>query len=99
MTTTRGRLPEAFRIWRQDQEEFFLASSPNRAAVPCGRQADCMGMNRSFGPLLTTLHWHETGELSDEDREAVISALAQAHGQSVVDLNHLLQKVSLPSAC
>lgn len=56
-------------------------------------------MNRSFGPLLTSLHWHEMGELSDEDREAVISALAQAHGQSVVDLNHLLQKVSLPSAC
>ena len=62
-------------------------------------KVDCMAMNPSFGPLLTSLHWHETGELSDEDREAVICALSQAHDQSVVDLNRLLQKVSLPSAC
>ena len=59
----------------------------------------CMAMNPSFGPLLTSLNWHETGELSDEDREVVICALSQAHDQSVVDLHRLLQKVSLPSAC
>ena len=59
----------------------------------------CMAMNPSFGPLLTSLHWHETGELSDEDREVVIYALAQAHAQSVLELNRLLQKVSLPSGC
>jgi hypothetical protein len=62
-------------------------------------KVDCMAMNPSFGPLLTSLHWHETGELSDEDREVVICALSQAHDQSTVDLNRLLQKVSLPSAC
>lgn len=62
-------------------------------------KVNCMAMNPSFGPLLTSLHWHETGELSDEDREVVICALSQVHGQSVVELNHLLQKVSLSSAC
>ncbi len=62
-------------------------------------QDGCMAMNPSFGPLLTSLHWHETGELSDEDREVVIYALAQAHDQSVIELNRLLQKVSLPSDC
>ena len=56
-------------------------------------------MNPSLGPWITSLHWHQTGELSDEDREAVISALAQAHDQPVMELNRLLQKVSLPSAC
>ena len=58
-----------------------------------------MAMNPSFSPWLTSLHWHETGELSDEDREVVIYALAQAHDQSVIELNRLLQKALLPSAC
>ena len=53
-----------------------------------------MAMNPSFGPLLTSLHWHESGELSDEDREVVICALSQAHDQSVGDLNRLLQRDS-----
>lgn len=51
-----------------------------------------MAMTPSFGPLITSLHWHETGELSDEDREVVICILAQGHHQSVMEINHLLQK-------
>ena len=56
-------------------------------------------MNPSLGPWITSLHWHETGELSNEDREVVISALAQTHDQSVMELNRRLQKALLPSAC
>ena len=55
-------------------------------------------MNPSLGPWITSLHWHETGELSDEDREVVICSLAQARDQSVMELNRLRQKVSLSSA-
>ncbi len=57
-----------------------------------------MAMNPSFGPWITSLHWHETGELSHEDREGVICGLLQVGDQSVVDLNRLLHRVSLPSA-
>ena len=56
-------------------------------------------MNPSSGSLLTSLHWHETGELSDEDLELVPSALWQIEDQSVVSLHRLLQKASLPSVC
>ena len=62
-------------------------------------QPDCIAMNSSSGPLLTSLHWHETGELSDEDLELVPSALWQIEDQSVVSLHRLLQKASLPSVC
>ena len=58
-----------------------------------------MAMNPPSGSWITSLRWHESGELSDEGREIVICAMAQAHDQSVLELNDLLEKALLLSAC
>ena len=82
-----------------DNDTFFLVSSLRIAPQNGAGTLDFLAMNPSSGSLLTSLHWHDTGELSDEDLELVPSALWQVEEQSVVSLHRLLQKASLPSVC